>query len=247
MTATTGITTQDFSYSHQNTVFHGLLAMPADCARPKPAVLVVHEWWGRTAFTDDRAEALVELGFIGLAMDLYGNHQQAETPAEAGALSGALSSDLPRLKAHFNAAIEALKMHPQVDAQRIAAIGYCFGGSVALSMARQGLPLAAVVGFHAGVSHLAPIVGQVSTPIALFTGGDDPFVPTEAVTATIAEMQAAGAAVDWVNYPAARHAFTNPSATAKGQRFGLPLAYDAAAAEDSWQKAGAFLRRCLRG
>ncbi|WP_407276649.1 dienelactone hydrolase family protein [Halothiobacillus sp. DCM-1] len=247
MSSAREITTNPMYYSHGNTEFHGHLALPADLTTPRPAVLVVHEWWGRTAFTDERAQALAELGYVGLSIDLYGHHQQADTPAEAGALSSALTQDFPELKARFMAAYQALQAQPMVDAQKIAAIGYCFGGSVALSMARQGVPLAGVVGFHAGVANLAPISGQLKTPIALFTGGNDPFVPNEAVAAAVDEMRAAGGTVAVTTYPAARHAFTNPQATAKGAQFGLPLVYSPDAATDSWGKAAAFLQQCFAG
>lgn len=241
------ITLQPLPYTQADTVFQGALAIPPGSESPKPAVLVVHEWWGRTGFTDDRARALAALGFVGFSIDLYGNHQQAETPAEAAALSGGLTSNLPLLTARFEAALAAVKAHPGVDSQRIAAIGYCFGGSVALSMARQGVPLVGVVGFHAGVSPLAPIRGTLQTPVALFTGSDDPFVPNDAVDAVVHEMRRAGAEVQVTQYPRARHAFTNPQATAKGEQFGLPLAYDDAAASDSWVKAVEFLHRCFEG
>ncbi len=238
--------TQSLTYTHDGVSFHAQLALPANASTPRPAVLVVPEWWGRSAFTDDRAQALAELGWVGVALDVYGNHQQAETPAEASALSTALSGNLPLLMARFEAAMAAVRAHPSVDATRIAVMGHCFGGSVALSMARQGVPLAGVVGFHAGVSSLAPIRGEMTAHIALYTGGADPFVPNEAVEATVEEMRAAGARVQVTTYPTAKHAFTNPQATAKGAQFGLPLAYDAAAAEDSWQKAAVFLAECFK-
>lgn len=241
----TSIATQPLIFTHDGVAFHAQLALPSDSRTPRPAVLVVPEWWGRSAFTDDRAQALAELGWVGVALDMYGNHQQAETPAEASALSSALSGNLPLLMARFEAALAAVRAHPLVDAARIGVMGHCFGGSVALSMARQGVPLAGVVGFHAGVSSLAPIRGAMTVPIALYTGGADPFVPNEAVETTVREMRAAGATVEVTTYPTAKHAFTNPQATAKGAQFGLPLAYDAEAAQDSWQKAAAFLSECF--
>lgn len=235
--------TRPIHYSVAETTFHGDMAFNAAQSGRRPAVLVVHEWWGRTAFTDDRALALAQAGYVGFAIDLYGNHQQAENPAQAAQLSAAVAGDIPLMTERFTAALHAIQQQPEVDPNKIAVIGYCFGGSVALSMVRQGVDLAAMVGFHAGVSHLAPIAhAPIKTPIRLFTGGADPFVPTEQVEAEVAAMRAAQADIEVVTYPAAQHAFTNPAATEKGERFNLPLQYNEAAATDSWQQMLKFFR-----
>lgn len=245
MTAT--IQMKAIPYTLDGVTMQGGLAIDSAQSGLRPAVLVVHEWWGRNAFSDDRAQALAKLGYAGFAVDMFGDHAQADNPTDASALSSAVSGNLPLMTGRFMAAIRALKQQPGIDPERIAVIGYCFGGTVALNMVRQGVDLAAMVGFHAGVDGLAPIAHpSINTPIRLFTGGDDPFVPTEQVQMTVADMRAAKADIEVVTYAQARHAFTNPAATEKGERFNLPLQYNAHAADDSWQQMHTFLRTVFK-
>ncbi|HQS02384.1 MAG: hypothetical protein B7Y07_04545 [Halothiobacillus sp. 24-54-40] len=240
------IQTKPIPYTLDGITMHGEMALNTAQAGRRPAVLVVHEWWGRNAFSDDRARALAKLGYVGFAVDMFGNHAQADNPTEASQLSSAVSGNLPLMTNRFMAALHAIKQQPEVDPNKIAVIGYCFGGSVALSMVRQGVDLAAMVGFHAGVSGIAPIAHPpIKTPVRLFTGGADPFVPTAQVEATVAEMRAANTDIEVVTYAQAKHAFTNPAATEKGARFNLPLQFDADAADDSWQQMQVFLKSTL--
>ncbi len=240
------IQTKSIPYTLDGITMQGEMALNTAQAGRRPAVLVMHEWWGRNAFSDDRARALAKLGYVGFAVDMFGNHAQADNPAEASRLSSAISENLPLMTNRFMAALRAIKQQPEVDPNKIAVIGYCFGGSVALSMVRQGVDLAAMVGFHAGVSGIAPIAHPpIKTPVRLFTGGADPFVPTLQVEATVAQMRAAKTDIEVVTYAHAKHAFTNPAATEKGERFNLPLQFDADAADDSWQQMQVFLKSVL--
>lgn len=237
---------EDLSYRFDAVTMQGGYAVDRSHKRRRPGVLVVHEWWGRNDFSDDRAKALAKLGYAGFAVDLYGDHKQAANPDEAAALSSAIGGNLPELKGRFLAALNALKQQPEVDPERIAVIGFCFGGTVALSMVRQGVALTAMAGFHAGMSGLAPIEHTpIKTPVRLFTGGNDPFVPVDQVEATVAQMRAAGDDIEMVVYPDAKHAFTNPGATEKGKRFNLPLQYNAEAATNSWDRMKAFFAQTL--
>ncbi len=243
----TTIELKTIPYTLDDVTMQGGLAVDSSRHGRRPAVLVVHEWWGRNAFADGRARALAKLGYVGFAVDMYGNHAQASNPAEASALSSAVGGNLPLMKGRFMAAMHALKQQPEVDPERIAVIGFCFGGSVALSMVRQGVSLAAMAGFHAGLKGLAPIAHPpIRTPVRLYTGGADPFVPVDQVQATVAEMRAAGADIDVVTYASAKHAFTNPAATEKGETFNLPLQYDEHAANDSWRQMSAFLSEVFK-
>ncbi|MEL7005748.1 MAG: dienelactone hydrolase family protein, partial [Bacteroidota bacterium] len=140
-------------------------------------------------------------------------------------------------EARFKAALELLKSNPNVDTSKIGAIGYCFGGSVALSMANLGLDLDAVAAFHSGVQLPAqPQEGGVKAKILVCNGADDGFIPAETVDAYKAAMDAAGADYEYISYEGAVHSFTNPGANALGEKFNLPLAYNEAADNDSWQK-----------
>ncbi|MBD3816453.1 MAG: dienelactone hydrolase family protein [Halothiobacillus sp.] len=238
----TSIELKTIPYTLDDVTMQGALAVDASKQGRRPAVLVVHEWWGRNAFSDDRAKALAKLGYVGFAVDMYGNHAQADNPTEASAFSSAIGGNLPLMKGRFMAAIHAVKQQPEVDPERIAVIGFCFGGTVALSMVRQGVSLRAMAGFHTGLGGLVPIAhSPINVPVRLYMGGNDPFVPTEQVDTTVKEMRAAGADIEVVTYPNAKHAFTNPAATQKGEKFNLPLQYNEQAANDSWRQMSSFL------
>ena len=147
-------------------------------------------------------------------------------------------------KARFVAAEDALKKHPSVDAQKIAAIGYCFGGAVALHMARVGVDLKGVASFHGSLGTATPAVkGAVKTKIFVANGADDPFVKPEEVAAFKQEMDAAGVDYKFVNYPGAKHSFTNPDADELGKKFNKPFAYNADADKQSWSEMQAFFKK----
>jgi len=238
------IRSEHIEYTAGNTTLKGYVAWDDAQDGPSPGILVVHEWWGHTDFVEDRARALAELGYVGFALDLYGDGLQVDTPEEAGACAGDLVGNPMKLRERFEAALDALKGMAQVDSDRVGAIGFCFGGAVAISMARQGVPLDGVVAFHAGLGNIAPLGSQpIRTQFHLFTGAEDPMAPPEQVDAFVDEMSEAGVPVGVTRYPGVKHAFTNPGATEKGERFGLPLAYDVDAARDSWDGMNAFFGR----
>jgi len=229
------------SYSAGATQLNGFIAYPAGSDK-RPAVLVVHEWWGLNDYARMRAQKLAEQGYVALAVDMYGGGKLAAHPDDAKKFAGEVMSNMPEAKARFEAARALLAADPRVDASKIAAIGYCFGGAVVLNMARAGEPLAAVASFHGMLGSAEPMKpGAFTGPILVATGGADPFVPGEQVEAFKKEMDAAGAHYEVVVYPDAKHAFTNPDATASGAQFQLPLAYDASADAASWQKLEALL------
>jgi dienelactone hydrolase len=230
------IRTEEVEYSAGDVTMKGFLAWDENQPGPRPGVLVVHEWWGLNDYARSRARQLAELGYTALALDMYGNGQQAEHPEDATKFSSAVMSDLPAAEARFEAARSLLAAHPAVDGSRIGAIGYCFGGGVVLHMARVGADLKAVASFHGALASMhTPEPGTVKAKILVAHGAADPFVPAEQVEAFKAEMDAAGADYRFVAYEGATHSFTNPGATAVGEKFNLPLAYDEAADRQSWQ------------
>jgi dienelactone hydrolase len=173
---------------------------------------------------------------------MYGNGKQAHHPDDAQKFSSEVSKNAVLAKARFDAAYNLISKEDTVDANNIGAIGYCFGGSVALNMARIGEPLKAVVSFHGGLGTDTPAeAGKVKARIASFTGEDDPFIPATQVVAFRQEMDKAGVTYKVVTYPGAKHAFTNPEADKYGQEFKLPLAYNAAADKASWNEGLTFL------
>ncbi len=231
-----GLVGEEVSYQDGDTVLKGYIAYDAAKEGRRPGILVVHEWWGHNDYARKRAERLAALGYTALAVDMYGGGKTAEHPDDAGKFAGAIRQDLPLMQSRFNAARELLNRHPTVDPEANAAIGYCFGGGVVLDMARQGYDLDAVVSFHGSLGGSSRAeAGKVRARILVANGADDPFVSAEQIAGFKAEMDAAGADYTFINYPGARHSFTNPDADRFGERFGLPLAYDAAADADSWQ------------
>ena len=211
---------------------------------PRPGVLVVHEWWGLNDYIRGRAEQLGDLGYEALAVDMYGAGQTGSSPDEANALMSAALGDVPALEARFEAALDALKARPGVDGSKIAAIGYCFGGAVVLHAARIGLPLAGVASFHGSLgSFHTPAPGSVKAKILVCHGAADALVPEADVEAFKAEMDAAKADYQFEAYPGALHGFSNPDATANGERYGMPLAYDADADAKSWAEMKSFFQK----
>ncbi len=238
---------QEIEYKAGDVTCKGFVAHDETTAAKRPGVLVVHEWWGHNQHSRSVARKLAQAGFVGFALDMYGNGKQAEDPQTASQLSGEIGKNPALMRARFNAARAALGKLPQVDAGRIAAVGYCFGGMVVLQMARAGEDLRAVVSFHgilATGQQTAP--GTVKAKVLVLNGADDPFVPKEQVEAFEQEMKAARADYRVVNYPGAKHAFTNPEATARGKKFNLPLEYNADVDQKSWNEAVGFLKQALK-
>ncbi|MBI5753395.1 MAG: dienelactone hydrolase family protein [Hydrogenophilales bacterium] len=234
---------KEVSYQANGTTLKGYIAYDDAIKGKRPAVLVVHEWWGHNAYARKRADMLAELGYTALAVDMYGDGRQANHPDEAGKFATEVSRNMPMAKARFEAGMQLLRKQNTVDARQIAAIGYCFGGGVVLAMARMGEDLKGVASFHGSLGADNPAQpGKIKARIISFTGEDDPMVNADMVAAFKQEMGNAGANFRVVTYPGVKHSFTNPDADELGKKFNLPLAYNAAADKDSWQQAIAFLR-----
>lgn len=233
---------REVTYSVNGTTLKGYIAYDDAAKGKRPGILVVHEWWGHNEYARKRARMLAERGYTALALDMYGDGKQAHHPDDAGKFASEVSQNAPLAKARFEAALNLIKQEKSVDAANIAAIGYCFGGSVVLNMARAGEPLKAVASFHGGLSTQQPAErGKVNARIASFTGEEDPMIPATQVAAFRQEMEKAGVTYKAVTYPGAKHAFTNPAADEFGKKFNMPLAYNAAADKASWDEGLAFL------
>lgn len=208
----------------------------------RPGVLVVHEWWGHNDYARRRARELAAIGYVALAVDMYGDGKQAKHPGDAQKFASSVMSNLKSAEARFNAAHKLLAAHALVDGSKIAAIGYCFGGGVVLHMAKAGAALSAVASFHGTLaSKNPPKPGQLKARILVAHGGADPFVPADQVGKFVSETTGAGAFLKLVVYPGVKHAFTNPGADQLGKSFNLPLAYDRAADRASWTELERFL------
>ena len=234
---------EEVQYKAGDTVLKGYLAYDDAVKGKRPGVLVVHEWWGHNEYARMRARMLAELGYTALAVDMYGEGKQATHPDDAGKFSGEVKKNMPMAKARFDAARNLLKKHATVDGKRLAAIGYCFGGGIVLEMARAGEPLKGVVSFHGSLNTDHPAkAGKMKVRMLVLTGEADPFVPPEQVEAFKKEMNAAKASYKVIAYPGAKHAFTNKEADQYGQKFNLPLAYNAEADQKSWAEMQAFFK-----
>ena len=148
---TNNVIGQEFSYPSDSVDMMGYFAFDTSRTEPQPGVLIVHEWWGHNEYVRKRADMVAELGYTAFALDMYGEGKQAQHPKDAGKFSKMVMSNSDLAKARFEAALETLKNHPRTDTSKLAAIGYCFGGSVVLSMANAGYDLDAVAAFHSGV------------------------------------------------------------------------------------------------
>ncbi len=231
-------------YSAAGTTLKGYLAQNSAMTGKRPGVLVVHEWWGHNEYARKRADLLAQQGYVALAVDMYGDGKTADHPKEAGAFMAQVNNDKGLAQARFDAAKAFLRSQPNVDGEKLAAIGYCFGGGVVLNMARAGTDVRGVASFHGSLASAEPAAkGQIKTQVMVFTGADDRMVPPEQVAAFKQEMDAAGAVYEVISYPGVQHSFTNPQADDFAKKFDLPLAYDAAADKDSWAKLSAFLHK----
>ena len=236
--------TETIGYRVGDKEFTGYLAYDDAVAGKRPGVLVVHEWWGNNAYSRKRAEMVAGLGYTAFALDMYGTGKLADHPDTAKAFMQEVMSDLPEAARRFDAAKAVLQRQPTVDDGKIAAIGYCMGGSVVLHMARMGMDLDGVVSYHGGLATQTPAQpGKVKAKVLVFTGEADPLIPIDQVKAFVGEMQNAGVDYDLVGYPGAKHAFTNPDADGMGQRFAMPLAYNKAADDDSWAQTQFFFKQ----
>ena len=223
------------------TSLNGFFVQDADKAGRRPGVLLFHEWWGITKHVRDEARYFAGLGYCAFVADLYGG-QTADNPGDAGTLMNRLMGDAMVVRSRVDAAREHLVNQSTVDRARIAAAGYCMGGKVALDMARAGAELRAAVSFHGNLTPRTQAErGKVKARVLALNGADDPFVNAESITAFKKEMSLAGVDFKFVNYPGAVHAFTNPEATAKGEKFNLPLRYDAEADRQSKEEAAKWL------
>ncbi len=238
---------KEVEYRAGETVLKGYLALDPRFLGKRPAVLVVHEWWGRNDYARRRAEMLARMGYVALAVDMFGNGKTAQHPADAGRFASETMKDRGVAEARFKAAVDFVRAQPTVDPGKVAAIGYCFGGGVVLQMARQGADLKGVVSFHGSLATDAPArPGAVKARVLVFTGENDAMVPAAQVAAFTEEMKKAGADFRVVTYPGARHSFTNPDANNLARTFNLPLEYSFKADQDSWGQTITFLGEIFR-
>ncbi|MCK0768448.1 MULTISPECIES: dienelactone hydrolase family protein [Chromohalobacter] len=236
---------ETFEYSTGGETYQGYLARNVNDEEPRPAVLLVHEWWGLNDYAKSRADQLAALGFVALAVDMYGEGKNAQHPDDAQAFSKRVMSDWPTARASLEAAMAKLREQPYVRGDRMAALGYCFGGGVVMNMALAGMPIEAAISFHGSPTQAVSDPQPFDGIVQIHNGEADGLVESDALESMAQTLSDQGAEVRVVQYPGAKHGFSNPGADAKADEFDLPLGYDAAADAASWQSALVALDRAL--
>ncbi len=231
---------ENVTYTADSVSMNGFVVYDESIEGARPAVLIVPEWWGLNDYAKMRARELAKLGYTAMAMDMYGNGKIAETPDSAGAAAGPFYQNPQMAKARMDAALAKLKSYPQTDTANVAAIGYCFGGAMVLNTARLGLNVKGVVSFHGNLVGTPLNKELLKANILVCHGAADPFVPAAEVTTFKQQMDSAGITYTFKEYADAVHAFTNPNATAMGEKFKIPIKYNAAADTASWNDMKVF-------
>jgi len=209
----------------------------------RPAIIVAPEWWGNNEYAKKRAHMLAELGYIAIATDFYGDDKFGTNPAEAQALATPFYKDPALGKARIDAAIDKIKEYPQTDPAKIAAIGYCFGGSMVLNAAKMGSDLKGVVSFHGGLGGSVPAKkGSTKAKILVCHGDADKFSTEADIQKFKTNLNEESVPYTFIVYPNATHAFTNPHSTDTGKKFKMPIAYNEAADKKSWSDMQKFFK-----
>jgi dienelactone hydrolase len=230
--------TETVEYKDGDAVLEGYLAYDDAGAAKKPGIVVVHDWMGVSAETRRRADLLAGLGYVAFAADIYGKGVRPQDLKSAGAEAGKWKGNRAGMRKRVRAALDLLAANKHVDASKLAAIGYCFGGTTVLELARSGASVVGTVTFHGGLDTPTPADAKnIKGKVLALHGGDDPFVPAEQVTAFEKEMRDGG--VDWqlVAYGGAVHAFTIPHA---GNDNSKGAAYNEKADRRSWEAMKQF-------
>jgi len=245
--ADAAIKSEKVKYKVGEREFTGHLVYDDARAGKRPGVIVVHEWWGHDAYARRRADMLAAEGYTALALDMYGTGRLADHPKDAKSFAVEVIKTKGAMHARFRAAYDLLRGHKTVDAARTAAIGYCFGGNVVLDMARAGVDLKGVVGYHASLTQtITAKPGALKAAVRVFNGADDPFIKPAKLSKLKAEMKSLGADFRYVAYPGVVHSFTSPGATARGEKLKLPLKYDLKADHDSWGQTLVFFQQIFK-
>ncbi len=242
--AQAGVRTEKVEYKQGDAVLEGYLAWDDSVQGKRPGVLVVHDWMGVGPFVTSKCEQLAKMGYVAFAADIYGKGVRPADSQEAGRLAGKYKGNRALLRARAAAGLDALRGNPRVDSKRIAAIGFCFGGTTVIELARSGADLAGVVSFHGGLDSPAPADGKnIKTKVLALHGADDPYVPAADLAAFEDEMRKAG--VDWqlVKYGGAVHAFTNKAA---GDDNSKGAAYNERADRRSWESMRDFFAEIFK-
>ena len=236
--ARAAIQTQTVEYKQGDTTLEGVIVFDDAVKTKRPGVLIVHQWMGLTDYEKRRATMLAQLGYVAFCADIYGKGVRPKDVSEAGPMAGKFKGDRALLRARVNAGLDAMKKSALVDTKQVAAVGYCFGGTTVIELARSGAALSGVVSFHGGLDSPKPEDGKnIKCKMLACHGADDPFVPAKDLAAFESEMR--DNKVDWqlIAYGGAVHAFTQPMA---GNDNSKGAAYNERADKRSWEDMKQF-------
>ena len=234
------------SYKLDSSTRNNFVVYDENIEGKRPAVLVIHEWWGLNDYTKMRARELAKLGYIAMAVDMYGDGKMGDDPGAAEKLATPFYMKPETAKPIFDAALEKLKAFSQTDATKVGAIGYCFGGAQVLNLAKMGEDLKGVVSFHGNLMVVPANKDLLKAQVLVCHGAIDPFVPQTEVDQFKKQMDSIGAKYTFKAYDSATHAFTNPNATALGEKFKIPVKYNAAADTASWNDMKTFFTQVFQ-
>ncbi len=242
-TRKTSVVGEEITYkSADGTILKGYVAFDEAKKGKRPAIVVIHEWWGCNDYVRQRADMLAALGYIAIAADMYGEGKQGNDPKEAGALAGPFYGNPQLARERIEAAVNKIKGYEQTNAGEMACIGYCFGGSMSLFAAKLGMDFKGVVSFHGGLAGVPAEAGKTKAKILVCHGAADKFVSEEEVNNFRHNLDSVKAEYTFIAYPDATHAFTNSQSTANGKKFNIPIAYNAAADKKSWEDMKVFFK-----
>ena len=233
LSAQAAVQTKMVIYKHGDLECRGFLAWDDAVQGTRPGVLVVHEWWGLDEYARQRATQLAKLGYVAFAADMYGEGKTADHPDNARQMATTVRMNVENWRKRATVALDVLKSQPQCDSSKLAAIGYCFGGSTAIQLAYAGTDLKAVASFHGALPTATEAEAKATKArILVCNGGADTFIPEAAIKSFRESLDKSGAKYDFVSYPGAVHSFTVPGADARN----IPgMKYDKQADEDSWK------------
>jgi dienelactone hydrolase len=234
------------TYSSNGLSMKGFIAYDENIKGKRPAILVVHEWWGLNDYVKMRVRKLAELGYIAMAADMYGDGKIALNPTDAQAFATPFYTNPNLAKSRLDAAMTKLKEYSQTDQSNIAAIGYCFGGYIVLNYAKLGADLKGVVSFHGGMGGVPVDKSLLKAKVLVCHGASDKFVPIKDVESFKHKLDSIGVENTLKVYPNATHAFTNPDATKTGKQFNMPIEYNPDADRDSWNDMKIFFGKIFQ-
>jgi dienelactone hydrolase len=232
--STAAMKEETITFRSDSATLHAFVVYDDSVKGKRPAVLVIPEWWGLNDYPKMRARELAKLGYVAMAVDLFGDGKVADNPDSAKAYAGPFYMHPEKAKARIDSAIAKIRTYDIVDPSKIGAIGYCFGGGMLINTVRLGDDLKGIVSFHGSLLGTPARKDLLKTRMLVCHGNADKLVTPKDVAAFKKQMDSIGANYTFIGYDSAMHAFTNPASTATGKKFNMPIAYNAKADLASW-------------